>query len=62
MGLVLRREEGETVRIGPAVEVTVGRIGRKDVELAIEAPAEMEIVRGPRAAEKAVKPNGSEQR
>jgi carbon storage regulator len=43
--LVLSRKVGETIKIGQDVEVTVVRVDRGKVRLAIQAPREVVIMR-----------------
>jgi carbon storage regulator len=43
--LVLSRRRGEAIRIGPEITVTVTRICRGRVSLAIDAPRQVPIVR-----------------
>jgi len=43
--LVLSRKQGESIRIGKNVWVTVVDIGKKAVRLAFDAPADVEILR-----------------
>jgi len=43
--LVLARREGESLRIGPDVRITVVRLGSGQVKLSIEAPEELAVHR-----------------
>jgi carbon storage regulator CsrA len=43
--LVIARQPGEVIRIGEDIAVTVGRIDRGKVQLKIEAPREVLILR-----------------
>ncbi|MFO0919465.1 MAG: carbon storage regulator [Planctomycetaceae bacterium] len=44
--LVLSRRPGERIQIGDNIFVTVVRIGPNTVRIGIEAPREMNVVRG----------------
>lgn len=44
--LVLTRRVGETIQIGPDIEVMVSRIADGQVRLSIKAPESVEIARG----------------
>ena len=44
--LVLTRKNSETIRIGDDVTVTIVRTGRSSVQIGIEAPRDVRIVRG----------------
>lgn len=44
--LVLSRKQGEQIRIGENIVVTVQRLSGNRVSLGIEAPAECKIMRG----------------
>lgn len=44
--LVIRRREGESVRLGGGIEVTVLEISANRVKLGFVAPAEVEVIRG----------------
>jgi carbon storage regulator len=46
MALVIGRRVGETIRIGKDVEIMVTRLLAGQVRLAIQAPREIEVVRG----------------
>ena len=46
MALVIGRRVGETIRIGKDVEIMVTRLLDGQVRLAIQAPREIEVVRG----------------
>ena len=43
--LVLQRNPGESLRIGPDIEVRVLSVGRGQVKLGVTAPREVEIFR-----------------
>lgn len=43
--LVLSRQEGERIKLGDAVVITVVRISADKVRLGIEAPADMLVLR-----------------
>lgn len=43
--LCLNRDEGESIRIGESVIVTINRIRGKSVQVGIQAPSSIEIVR-----------------
>ena len=43
--LVLRRKKEEAIRIGPDITVTITNIGQDYVNLAIDAPREVNILR-----------------
>jgi len=44
--LVLTRREGETIRIGDSIVITVTEVWPQGVKLAIRAPRSVPIVRG----------------
>jgi carbon storage regulator len=44
--LVLTRKEGERIKIGPDVIITIVRIKGGGVRVGIEAPPEVKVVRG----------------
>ena len=44
--LILTRRPGETILIGDDIEVTVMRISGNQVRIGIEAPKDVDIVRG----------------
>ena len=46
MALVIGRRVGETIRIGKDVEIMVTRLLDGQVRLSIQAPREIEVVRG----------------
>lgn len=43
--LSLRRRKGESIRLTGGIRITVLRIGRHDVRLGIDAPADVRITR-----------------
>ena len=43
--LVISREVGEWIQIGPDIRVFIGRIRQKTVRIAIEAPSHIRIMR-----------------
>ncbi len=43
--LILRRKKDEVIRIGKDIRITVAEIGKDSVRLAIEAPAEVRVMR-----------------
>lgn len=43
--LMLARNVGETIRIGPDIVVTVSRIGNSSVWLGVDAPRDVQILR-----------------
>ena len=43
--LVLRRKKGEAIKIGDNITVTVSDIGQDCVQIAIDAPREISILR-----------------
>ena len=44
--LVLTRKQNEKIRIGPSITITVLRMKGKAVRLGIEAPHDVNVVRG----------------
>ena len=44
--LVLTRKQNEKIRIGPSITITVLRMKGKAVRLGIEAPLDVNVVRG----------------
>lgn len=44
--LVLARKEGERIRVGASIDITVKKIRGTRVVLAIEAPREIKVQRG----------------
>lgn len=44
--LVLSRKLGESIRIADDIEITIIRVGGRQVRLAIEAPSSIRIIRG----------------
>lgn len=44
--LILSRKMGETIKIGPDVEVIVSRISGNRVTIGIDAPRNVHVVRG----------------
>jgi len=58
--LVLSRKEGQQIRIGDSVTVSVVQISGNRVKLAIDAPAEVGIVRGELVGPDARSPESSE--
>ena len=46
MGLVLRRKEGESIRVSGPATITILGIGRSFVRVDVEAVAETKILRG----------------
>jgi len=44
--LVLSRSDGQTIRIGDQIEITVVRVAGNRVRLGVSAPAEERILRG----------------
>ena len=54
--LVLSRRESERIKLGDSIVVTVVRVTGDRVRLGIEAPADILVLRGELAAEKAPHP------
>lgn len=44
--LVLSRKQGETIKIGDAITITVRRIKGNEVRIGVDAPKEVRVVRG----------------
>lgn len=44
--LILTRRSQEKIHVGDTITITVTRVGNGKVRLAIEAPAEVKILRG----------------
>jgi len=58
--LVLTRKKEETIRIGQDITVRILRIRGRSVQLGIEAPRNVEVVRGELAASSPSKPGESQ--
>ena len=50
--LVVTRKQGETIRIGEDVTVTIVRYGDRQVRVGVEAPRNVKVLRGELAAGK----------
>jgi carbon storage regulator len=48
--LILSRRVGDTVRIGPDITVSILRVQGGQVRIGIDAPKQVEVLRGERAA------------
>ena len=43
--LILTRKEGQSIKIGDNIVITIGAFGRDQVKIAIEAPRDVPILR-----------------
>jgi len=60
--LVLSRREGEWIKVGESVTVTVVRLGSDKVRIGIEAPANVLILRGELEQRSSIDNNGREEK